>query len=135
METFNTYPQPFRFTPQNAREMSARSWEARRERKAKLEAEAAKGRLSTPQSERLALEIKRIVQMIEKCSDPDSLQKLSATHARLFKAWQVLTGTPNPGSRRAKAPRASMPTAEPLSTTAEPLSTPQAKCEAAPASA
>jgi hypothetical protein len=35
----------------------------------------------------------------------DELQKLSATHARLFHAWQVLTGTPNPGSRRVKSAR------------------------------
>ena len=98
----NDHPQNFRFTSANAREMAARSWQARRQRKAKLEAEAAKGRQSTPQSERLALEIERIVQMIEKSKDPDGLQKLSAAHSRLFRAWQVLTETPNPGSRRVK---------------------------------
>jgi hypothetical protein len=98
----NDHPQNFRFTKENARENAAKSWQARRERKAKLEAEAAKGRQSTPQSERLALEIERIVQMIENCKDPDSLQKLSAAHSRLFKAWQVLTETPNPGSRRVR---------------------------------
>jgi protein subunit release factor B len=103
------HPQNFRFTKDNARENAAKSWQARRERKAKLEAEAAKGRQSTPQSERLALEIERIVQMIEKCKDPDGLQKLSATHTRLFKAWQVLTGTPNPGSRRSKQGRPQAP--------------------------
>lgn len=32
--------------------------------------------------------------------DADTLQKLSATHARLFKAWKVLTATPKPGSLR-----------------------------------
>ena len=98
----NDHPQNFRFTPENAREFAARSWQARRERKAKLEAEAAKGRQSTPQSERLALEIGRIERMMEKCNDPDDLQKLSAAHSRLFKAWQVLTETPNPGSVRVK---------------------------------
>jgi hypothetical protein len=96
------YPQPFRFTPENAREMAARSWQARRQRKAKLEAEATKGRLSTPQSERLALQIERVERMMENCKDPDSLQKLSSAHSRLFRAWQVLTETPNPGSRRVK---------------------------------
>jgi len=110
------YPQPFRFTKENARENAAKSWAARRQRKAKLEAEAAKGRQSTPQSERLALEIERIVQMIEKCKDPDGLQKLSAAHSRLFRAWQVLTETPNPGSRRVKGrpSRPPWPTCVPL---------------------
>jgi hypothetical protein len=98
----NDHPQPFRFTTKNARENAAKSWAARRQRKTKLEAEAAKGRQSTPQSERLALEIERIVQMIENCKNPDGLQKLSAAHSRLFRAWQVLTETPNPGSRRVR---------------------------------
>ncbi len=113
------YPQPFRFTPENARENAAKSWQARRERKAKLETEAAKGRQSTPQSEHLAREIERIVQMIEKSKDPDGLQKLSAAHSRLFRAWQVLTETPNPGSRRVKggSSRPPMPRPQPIFTT------------------
>lgn len=102
MEPFNNYSQPFRFNSENAREMAARSWEARRERKRKLEREAQQGRQSTPQSERLALQIERVLVMMEKEKDADRLQKLSATHARLFNAWQVLTETPNPGSYRAK---------------------------------
>lgn len=112
------YPQPFRFTPENAREFAARSWEARRERKRKLEAEAAKGRQSTPQSERLALEIERVLAMMEKEKDADKLQKLSAAHARLFKAWQVLTETPNPGSRRVRggSPRPVPPRPHPIFT-------------------
>ena len=102
MEPFNTYSQPFRFNRENARENAAKSWQARRERKAKLETEAQQGRQSTPQSERLALQIERVLVMMEKEKDADRLQKLSATHARLFNAWQVLTETPNPGSYRAK---------------------------------
>lgn len=98
-------PQNFRFTKENAREYAARSWEARRQRKAKLEAEAVMGRQTTPQSERLALQIERIEEMMAETKDADELQKLSATHARLFNAWQVLTATPNPGSRRVKSNR------------------------------
>ena len=98
--TREDYPQPFRFTSQNARENAAKSWAARRQRKAKLEAEAAKGRQSTPQSERLALQIERVERMMETCNDPDDLQKFSAAYSRLFKAWQVLTETPNPGNRK-----------------------------------
>jgi uncharacterized protein YigA (DUF484 family) len=105
------YSQPFRFTKENARDMAARSWEARRERKRKLEAEAAQGRQSTPHSESLALQIERVERMMEKTTDADTLQKLSATHARLFNAWQVLTATPNPGSLRhkSKSQRPQMP--------------------------
>jgi uncharacterized protein YdiU (UPF0061 family) len=98
----NDHPQNFRFTKENARENAAKSWQARRERKAKLEAEAKTGRNSTPQSERLALEIERVLTMMEREKDADRLQKLSATYARLFNAWQVLTGTPNPGSRKVR---------------------------------
>ena len=56
----NDHPHPFRFNRENARENAAKSWQARRQRKAKLETEAQQGRQSTPQSERLALQIKRI---------------------------------------------------------------------------
>jgi protein subunit release factor B len=107
--THENYPQPFRFTQENARENAAKSWQSRRERKAKLEAEAQQGRKSTPQSERLALQIERVEQMMDKTKDPDALQKLSATHARLFNAWQILTGTPNPGSSRNRGSRQSEP--------------------------
>ncbi len=121
------YTQPFRFTKENAREFAAQSWQARRERKAKLEAEAVKGRQSTPQSERLALEIERVLAMMEKEKDADRLQKLSAAHARLFRAWQVLTETPNPGSRRVrnKPPRPSTLFADidPLASSSEPMPT------------
>ena len=124
----NDHPQNFRFTKENAREMAARSWEARRERKAKLEAEAVKGRQSTPQSERLAQQIERVERLMADCKDPDSLQKLSAAHSRLFKIWQVLTETPNPGSRRVRGrpSRPPMPICVPLGPAPEePLPTPQ----------
>ena len=121
----NDHPQNFRFTPENAREFAARSWQARRERKAKLEADAVKGRQSTPQSERLALEVERVLTMMEKEKDADRLQKLSAAHSRLFRAWQVLTETPNPGSRRVKGrPRPPMPMCFPIGpATQEPMPT------------
>jgi hypothetical protein len=98
----NEQPHKFRFTKENARVNAARSWQARRERKAKLEAEAAKGRQATPQSERLALQITYIELAMKACKTPDDLQKLSAAHSRLFRSWQVLTETPNPGSRRVR---------------------------------
>jgi hypothetical protein len=113
----NTPPhclQQFRFTKENAREFAAKGWQARRERKTKLEAEAAKGRQATPQSERIARQIERLEGMMDKSKDANELQKLSAAHARLFNAWQVLTGTPNPGSRRAKSPKPAYVQVEPI---------------------
>ena len=99
--------QPFRFTRENAREMSARSWQARRERKAKLEAEAAMGRMATPQSEMVAQEIERLLDMMSKSKDADTIQKLSSARSRLFSEWQVLTATPNPGSLKSRRHRPS----------------------------
>jgi hypothetical protein len=107
----------FRFNSENAREMAARSSQARRDRKAKLEAEAATGRLATPQSERLAKQIGAIEALMDGQKNADILQKLSAAHARLFTAWQVLTGTPNPGSRKAgksRSPVQPLPDPEPI---------------------
>lgn len=40
--------------------------------------------------------------MMTKETDADRLQKLSATHAGLFIAWQILTRTLKPGAHRAK---------------------------------
>ena len=95
--TNENYPQPFRFTKENAREMAARSWEARRKRKTKLEAEAQQGRKSTPRkANEFAQERERVLAMMEKEKDADKLQKLSATYARVFNTWQLGTGTPNP---------------------------------------
>jgi hypothetical protein len=120
--SITNYPQPYRFTKENARENAAKSWQVRRERKAKLEAEAQQGRQSTPQSERLALQIERVEQMMERTKDPDALQKLSATHARLFNAWQVLTATPNPGSLRHRGRgRPVFVLAEPVEPSQEPV--------------
>ena len=93
-------PQKFRFTKENAREMAAKSSQARRERKAKQEADAERGRQSTPHSERVSLHLAAIEALMEKTKDEDKLLKLSAVHSRLFFCWQVLTGTPNPGSRK-----------------------------------
>ena len=106
--------QKFRFNSENARMMAARAWEARRERKAKLEAEAEAGRKSTPQSERLAGQIRRIEGLIEGTDDAVELQRLTAAHAKLFAAWQVLTETPNPGNRKAKSTRGAFNPIQPI---------------------
>lgn len=104
METLTEQPRKiFRITKENAHELQQKGLVTRRERQAKLEAEAKLGRNATPQCERIAKQLDRIETMMDKEKDADTLQKLSAAHARLFNAWQVLTGTPNPGSRRVKS--------------------------------
>lgn len=97
---------PQTFTTANAREMALRAAAAKRKAKEIAEKAIADLRKVTPQSENLAREISRIEELMSKTRNPDRLQKLSAAHARLFNAWQVLTGTPNPGSRKAsRTPR------------------------------
>ena len=67
-------------------------------------------------AERSEIEVERarLLEMMRKSKDADEIQKLSAAHARLFKAWQVLTGTPNPGSRRSRGQRPQAPGAAPM---------------------
>jgi hypothetical protein len=95
----------YRITKENARLFAQRSWAARRARSAKREEEAKAGRESTPQSERLSKQISQIEAQMSKTSDGSELSKLASAHDKLFRAWQVLTGTPNPGSRRGRQDR------------------------------
>jgi hypothetical protein len=97
--------QRFRITKENAREMAAKAWAARRAKAKTLQEQAQAGRNATPQSERLANQIAQIELLMDGEKDADTLSKLSTAHARLFTAWQVLTGTPNPGSRRSRSQR------------------------------
>ncbi len=89
-----------RITKENAREFSRKAWEARRKRQSDEKAMADKGRNATPESEELAVELRRLRVLISETDDPDDLQKLTAARSRLFSEWQVLTGTPNPGARK-----------------------------------
>ena len=70
-------------------------------------------------AERSEIEVERarLLEMMRKSKDADEIQKLSAARARLFAEWQVLTGTPNPGSRRAKQSRPQAPVAVPTEPT------------------
>jgi hypothetical protein len=54
-----------------------------------------------PRTDRLASQLIQIEELMDGETDADTLQKLSAAHARIFSAWQVLSGTPNPGARKA----------------------------------
>ncbi len=87
-------------TKENARELSARSWQKRKQHEKELLEAAKRDKEATPQSIQLAKQLAQIEYLMDGEKDPDALVKLSSAHSRLFSAWQVLTGTPNPGSRR-----------------------------------
>lgn len=121
MEAIASAPLIFRITKENAREFAEKSWNARRAKAALREQEAEQGRKSTPQSERIAKQIERIEEMMDKTKDPDALSSLTMAHSRLFSSWQVLTGTPNPGSRKSR--RSESQVSRPM---IEPVAAPQA---------
>lgn len=92
---------PHWFNRETAREMSRKAWDKRREKAKALQEAMERDRVATPQSVQLSKQLRQIEELMDGEKDADTLQKLSAAHARLFSAWQVLTGTPNPGSRKA----------------------------------
>lgn len=105
-------PNQYSFTPERARLAALRSAESRAAAREKAERDAQeaaelKARLAaeTPQSARLATQLRQIEELMDGEKDADTLQKLSAAHARIFSAWQVLTGTPRPATARGQARR------------------------------
>jgi len=114
------------FTSETARERQRKSVESRLANKLARQNAARVAESNAgidPQTTRIQEQLARIEYLMSKTKKPDALQKLSAAHARLFSAWQVLTGTPNPGARRGKSKRDQMPSFEPV----EPVETPQGK--------
>lgn len=105
-------PLPHAFTSANAAEMARRANAAKRARIAALEADSVALRNVTPQSERLANRLEQLERLMDGETDGDAWNKLSSSYAKIFSAWQVLTGTPNPGSRRVKASRPSSSSVE-----------------------
>jgi hypothetical protein len=57
------------------------------------------------QLDRLSKQLEDLEKLMDGQEDADTLQKLSAAHARLFDAWMVLTGTPRPGVRKTQRER------------------------------
>lgn len=118
-------PQSYRITKDTAREFARLSWEARRKREAEQAEQAKAGREATPQSVRLAKLLEQHEALMDEETDADTLQKLSAAHSRIFSAWQVLSGTPNPGSAKGRAkPKAPMIQPEPIQPIAIQLASP-----------
>jgi hypothetical protein len=116
----------FRFTPENARFFSSRGNDARKLKRERELSEIQAGReairTADQKREDIEKELQRILLMMKKTDDADTLQKLSGARARLFDEWQVLTGTPNPGSRRGRQDRPRPPEVH-----RSPIPTPQEK--------
>src|SRR5690606_11082100 len=53
-----------------------------------------------PRIERVEVQLTRLELLMGETTDPTKLRDLGNAHSRLFAVWQVLTGTPSPGSRR-----------------------------------
>ena len=110
-------PQKPLITPLNAREYQLRAAQARvHNRLARKVAESIPP-LAVINEPRIALverELARVSKMMADEKDVDSYQKLSAARARLFTEWQVLSGTPNPGSAKSRVKRSTGHSVEPL---------------------
>ena len=121
-------PRPkFRFTSENARLFSvkavARRLQLSAQRKAIVE-RVRSGETTTEQAARLAEILHGIEQDLLHTRDPDNRNKLASAYDKLFARWQVLTGTPNPGSRRSKQGRPQAPVAVPMEPTNPPQNPP-----------
>jgi hypothetical protein len=95
------------FTTENAAEMCRRGVKTRLENLARLKREAELGRSALRATDAttvvLFAEMNRILEQMASTEDATDKQRLSAAYARIFSAWQVLTATPNPGSRRIRS--------------------------------
>ena len=120
MDAVMEAPRVFRITPANAREFQRRSAEAKHQNKLARALRSSPAVVKNACDERIAeseQERARLLRLMRGTDDADAIQKLCAARARLFDEWQVLTGTPNPGSRRSKQGRPQAPTAAPTEPT------------------
>lgn len=103
---------------QNAKELQQRSLEAKRLKK--LAMEAAKNaplpiKAENPKLAIVEAELSRVAKMMSSCEDASDYHKLANARGTLFKEWQVLSGTPNPGARKAgRTPKPAMVQPEPI---------------------
>jgi hypothetical protein len=99
------------FTSANAREMAARSQEARRQRKIEREATPMVPQSSpqpgdnnddfiTKRLARVRMQLERLDAMMEKETDAQKLDRLASAQARLAEQERVMAERPLPGTRR-----------------------------------
>lgn len=99
------------FTAANAREMAARSHEARREREVAFPQPTLQTapQLSSYVAKRLARvrrHLDRLDELMMTETDPQKLDRLASAQARLAEQERILDGPPLPGSLRPKPPKA-----------------------------
>jgi hypothetical protein len=104
------------WTPETAKLASAEG----NAKLARIRAERNSG--VNPAIARIEKQLRKIETAMDKTTEPRDLASLAAAHARLFAAWQVLTGTPNPGQRRGRQERPRPPEVH-----RSPIPTPQEK--------
>ena len=105
-------PRVFRITPANAREFQRRSAEAKHQNKLARALRSSPAVVKNACEERIAeieTERARLLRLMRNTDEANDIQKLCAARATLFDEWQVLTGTPNPGSRRGRQDRQARP--------------------------
>ena len=97
------------FTAANAREMAARSHEARRERSLMAENDpATSANLPDYVAQRLVRvrkQLDRLDRLIMTVEDPQKLDRLASAQARLSEQERILDGRPLPGSLKPKPPK------------------------------
>lgn len=109
-------PLKFRFTPENAREMALRGAQARRERRAEIEAALAQTNVPMDQYvedqiRRTRAQIARLQDKLDKARDAKNIKALSESLWRLTEVERVLSGRPLPSAKTQRAPDAPRTTA------------------------
>jgi hypothetical protein len=98
------------FTAANAREMAARSHEARRERFRMAENDPTTTEhlpdFVAQRLVRVRKQLDRLDRLIMTVEDPQKLDRLASAQARLAEQERILDGRPLPGSLRPKPPKA-----------------------------
>lgn len=118
MVAMNTnYPQPFRFTKENAREFARLGNDAKKRKREAIKKAHAADAIDNP----LARQAAKLFTVLEKIVDEMQVagvskrRELAQTHRLLREDWQVFFGHPNPGSRRNRGKdRPMQPSVEPL---------------------
>lgn len=98
------------FTSETARSAALLSAQSRARRKAQLDAVIRARSLDPAVSlDTLRARLASVDELIAGTVDPDTLDALTRAYERLFRVWQVLTRTPNPGQLRPLPERALPP--------------------------
>jgi len=105
------------FNKQNAREYQRKAVEARQHNIIAEKVAKENEKLGLANQPRIALvevELARVCKMMSDEEDANAYSKLASARKTLFNEWQVLSGTPNPGSAKSRVKRSTGHSVEPL---------------------